>query len=196
MEKVKTPLNAPRLLGLLLASGALTLPACQSPPHPPTDAGATPSTVDSNDSAGEHTTEVDLSSATSNADGSAIVFDPLEVGKNLPDPCVELSEDVLRDVGFVDTPERETIGLNDHLPGKGITCNFGFTEKYDGIALVGIDSDTVSKEYLMRRGFFIRNAPESIVPNAYFYTYSPTRGDNCSIGAHTPRGRLGIGITG
>ncbi|MCK7641937.1 hypothetical protein JIM95_003220 [Corynebacterium sp. CCM 8835] len=196
MEKVKTPLNAPRLLGLLLACGALTLPACQSPPHPPTDAGATPSTVDSNDSAGEHTTEVDLSSATSNADGSAIVFDPLEAGKNLPDPCVELSSEIMNRIGFTSDYERFTYGLDDDLPGKGISCDLSLIEKIDEVTAQGFYSDNVSRDFIVEEGLFIRDARESKVPNAYFYTFSPQDQSSCVIGTHTPRGRLGLIVTG
>ncbi|MCK7659959.1 hypothetical protein [Corynebacterium antarcticum] len=196
MEKVKTPLNAPRLLGLLLACGALTLPACQSPPHPPTDTGATPSTVDSNDSAGEHTTEVDLSSATSNADGSAIVFDPVEAGKNLPDPCVELSSEVLGRAGYLEDKERTPFGMDDDLLGKGIVCDLSLIENYDGYRSAGIYSDNIRKEFIREQGLLIRTAPESIVPNSYYYAFSPNYDNACYIGAATQRGRIGLGISG
>ncbi|MBI9001005.1 DUF3558 family protein [Corynebacterium sp. CCM 9185] len=196
LEKARSPLSRTTLLTALMVSVTMILAACQSPPPQPTEGQSESSTATPIEQSSEQTPAEERSSATANADGSPIVFDPVDAGKHLPDPCLELPEEVFREVGLVGDPQRETIGLDDELLGKGISCNFGFIDKYEGVALVGVDSDTVSKEHLKRNGFFIRDAPESIVPNAYFYTYAPNREDNCSIGAHTLRGRLGVGITG
>ncbi|MBV7292230.1 hypothetical protein [Corynebacterium sp. TAE3-ERU16] len=196
VEKMKTPLNAPRLLGLFLACGALALPACHGPAPPQTGTGADSSTGRSDDSAGEDTSNEDLSSATSNADGSPIVFDPVEAGKNLPDPCLELSEEIMNRIGFTSDYERFTYGLDDELPGKGISCDLSLIEKHEEVTAQGFYSDNVSRDYIIREGLFIRDAKESGVPNAYFYTFSPQDQSTCFIGTHTSRGRLGLVVTG
>ncbi|MCK7676229.1 DUF3558 family protein [Corynebacterium pygosceleis] len=180
---------------LLIACSCLTLTSCQAPESgtgpagretTPTDASGTPSVG----------AVPDLSSATSNADGGPIVFDPVEAGKNLPDPCTELSATTLNEIGFRENPNKTAIGLNDNLLGKAITCSLDLIETVDNFRALGMDSDNVSKEYMVENGLFIREAPESIGPNAYFYTFSPGEEDICWIGADTARGRLGLSVAG
>ncbi|MCX7444250.1 hypothetical protein OS125_03185 [Corynebacterium sp. P7003] len=175
----------------LIACSCLTLTSCQAPEPgtgpagretTPTDASGTPSVG----------AVPDLSSATSNADGSPIVFDPVEAGKNLPDPCTELPAATLNEIGFKSDYERFTIGLDDTLPGKAISCDLSLIDMGFNDPAFGFYSDNLSREYLLQKDMFIENALESRVPNAYFYTYAPDDQSFCCIGVDTHRGRFGL----
>ena len=190
-------MNATRLLGLILAWGALTMSACQTPSPQPFDPVAGSSSTDPQDAPADENSEDDLPPVTANTDGSPIIFDPVEAGKNLPDPCLELSEETMNRIGVTNEFQRFTYGLDDELLGKGISCDLDLIED-TGIEVIslGFYTDNVSKEYIKEQGFFIRDAPESKVPNAYFYTFSPSNQSRCFIGAHTPSGRLGLIASG
>ncbi|MCK7677065.1 hypothetical protein M0E84_03280 [Corynebacterium sp. CCM 9186] len=182
---------------MLVASASIILAACQTPPPQPGDGQAESAASTPTAQSTEQAVSEDQSSATANADGSPIIFDPVEAGKNLPDPCLELSEETMNRIGFTGEFQRFTYGLDDELLGKGISCDFDLIED-TGLEVItlGFYTDNVSKEYIKDQGFFIRDVPESKVPNAYFYTFSPWDQSTCFIGAHTPRGRLGLVATG
>ncbi|MCX7543060.1 hypothetical protein OS128_09035 [Corynebacterium sp. P5848] len=174
----------------------MILAACQSPP-PQSAAGQSGSSTGTPiEQSSEQTPAEERSSATANADGSPIVFDPVDAGKHLPDPCLELSEEVLQKIGFTTDYERFTYGLDDELLGKGISCDLNLIEETEAVVALGFYTDNVTKDYIQEQGLFIRDALDSKVPNAYFYTFSPRDRSSCFIGAHTTRGRLGMVATG
>ena len=175
----------------------MLLAACQPPPTHIHDGQEESSTAASFEQPAEETPSEDRSSATANADGSPIIFDPVEAGKNLPDPCLELSGETMNRIGFSDQFQRFTYGLDDELLGKGISCDLDLIEDTGPeVTSLGFYTDNVSKEYIKEEGFFIRDVPESEVPNTYFYTFSPRDRSSCFIGVHTPRGRLGMVASG
>ncbi|MBI8989430.1 hypothetical protein [Corynebacterium meridianum] len=115
-------MNATGLLGLILVWGALTMSACQTPSPQPSDPVAGSSTTDPQDGPAGESSEDDLSPVTADADGSPIIFDPVEAGKNLPDLFLELSEEAMNRIGITNEFQRFTYGLDDELPGKGIAA--------------------------------------------------------------------------
>ncbi|MCX7543238.1 hypothetical protein OS128_09965 [Corynebacterium sp. P5848] len=196
LEKVRFPLSRTTFLTALMVSATMILAACQSPPPQSTAGQSESSTATPIEQSSEQTPDEERSSATANADGSPIVFDPVDAGKHLPDPCLELPEEVLSEAGFRNNFERIPVGLDDEILGKGIICNLNLVDNYDGYRASGIYSDNVSKEYIKERGLFIGDAPESIVPNSYYYAFSPNPDGICYIGASTRRGRIGLNISG
>ncbi|MCK7638246.1 DUF3558 domain-containing protein [Corynebacterium sp. P7202] len=177
----------------LIACSCLTLTSCQAPESGTGPAGRETAPTDTSGTPSVGAEAVpDLSSATSNADGGPIVFDPVEAGKNLPDPCTELTAEVFREMGFTEEMYRTTHGLGDSLLGKGITCDLEFIDNGSGYAVAGIYADNLSKEFVIREGLFLKEASESIVSNAYYYRFSPNHKETCFIGAATPRGRIGL----
>ena len=195
-EKARHPLSRTTFLTTLMVSCMMTLAGCQQQ-HLQTVGGQDERTaVSTFERSTKGNPSKDRSSATANADGSPIVFDPVEAGKNLPDPCLELPEDVLRDAGFLNNFERTPIGMDDELLGKGIICNLYLVDNYDGYRSSGIYSDNVTKEYIKERGLFIGDAVESIIPNSYYYAFSQKEDGACCIGASTQRGRIGLNISG
>ncbi|MCL0120710.1 DUF3558 family protein [Corynebacterium pygosceleis] len=181
----------------LIACSCLMLASCQAPEPGTGPAGreTAPTDTSGTPSVGAEAVS-DLSSATSNPDGSPIVFDPVEAGKNLPDPCTELPAATLNEIGFKSDYERFTIGLDDTLDGKGIGCDLDLIKYEKDVIAPGFYNENLSKEHLKESGMFIRDAPESIVPNAYFYTFSSADQSSCCIGADTFRGRIGMLVTG
>ncbi|MEZ2188643.1 hypothetical protein [Corynebacterium sp. CCM 9204] len=174
----------------------MVLSACQTHPNTPAITEDEPAISTTNQPPADDREPADMSSATANADGSPIIFDPWEAGRNLPDPCRELSKQTLNDIGFKSNYERQTYGLNDELLGKGISCDVDSISENEEVTIQGFYSDNVNKKYIKEEGLFIRDAAESQVPNAYFYTFSPEDKSSCYIGAHTHRGRLGIMVAG
>ncbi|MEZ2120799.1 hypothetical protein [Corynebacterium sp. CCM 9203] len=174
----------------------MILSACQTHPNTPAITEDEPAISTTNQPPANDREPADMSSATANADGSPIIFDPWEAGRNLPDPCRELPNELLQKIGFTGKPYRLTHGLNDELPGKGITCDLDLADNYDGYRTSAIYTDTLSREYLEKQGLIIGDAPESIVPNSYYYTFSPSHPSVCYIGTSTHRGRISLNMAG